>query len=159
MDMYDIAIQMEIEGERLYRELIAKTQSAGLKAIFTMLAEDEVKHQKTFLSLKKGKVVPMASSQVSEAAEEVFGSLSEEDLALEKNQLEVYEKALEVELNSIKYYTKQLEKVEDEKIVAALREIIEEEHRHFDLIDDIVLMLERPFRWVEDAEFGVREPY
>lgn len=159
MDMYDIAIQMEQEGERLYRELINKTQNAGLKAILTILAEDERKHQKTFVSLRKGSIVPMASSQVNAAAEEVFSSLKEEDLLAEKEQLEIYEKALEVELNSIKYYTNQLEKVEGEQLKKALKEIIEEEHRHFDLIDDIVLMLERPSRWVEDAEFGTREPY
>jgi hypothetical protein len=41
----------------------------------------------------------------------------------------------------------------------ALEMIIYEERMHYDLIDDIIVMVERPGSWVEHAEFGVREGY
>lgn len=37
--------------------------------------------------------------------------------------------------------------------------IIKEERRHYDLLDNIIIMVNRPSSWVEHAEFGVRERY
>ena len=77
----------------------------------------------------------------------------------EESQLSLYEQALEIELKSIEFYTEQHELIPDTKQKRILSKIIEEERRHYDLIDDIIVMVERPERWVEDAEFGVRKDY
>jgi rubrerythrin len=66
---------------------------------------------------------------------------------------------LEIELKSIEFYSEQHDLVTDVKQKRALSKIIEEERRHYDLIDDIIVMVERPESWVEDAEFGVRDDY
>lgn len=159
MDMFDIAIQMEKEGALFYRDLASKAKTTGLKTIFTMLAEDEDKHQKVFASLKQGASIAMVPSQVSDNAEAVFKKFKKADFLSESKQVEAYERALEVELKSIEYYSEQVEELSSMAMQKAVEAIIEEERRHYDLLDDIIMMLERPASWVENAEFGVREDY
>jgi len=44
MNIYEFAMQMERDGEAFYRDLAAKSSSAGVARILNMLAADEVKH-------------------------------------------------------------------------------------------------------------------
>ncbi len=55
MNIYDFAMQMEKDGENYYRELAAASEIAGLKKIFDMLADEEVKHFQIFRQLKEKK--------------------------------------------------------------------------------------------------------
>jgi rubrerythrin len=159
MDIYDVAIKMEVEGAIFYRDLASKASSDGLKSIFNMLAEDEDRHKETFEAMKAKKEVTIAADAAAAKATQIFKKLSKEDFLNEEDYLAVYEEALEIELKSIELYTQQLAKATDEKEIEAWKAIIEEERSHYDLIDDIIVMVERPERWVEQAEFGVREDY
>ena len=159
MNVFDIAMQMEKEGAEFYRDLASKATTKGLKTIFTMLAEDEVKHQNTFLALKNGSVPMMVASQLTDNAETVFKGFKKKDFLAESKHVDLYERALEVELKSIEFYSEQLQEIDSKEIRKAVEAIITEERRHYDLIDDIVMMLDRPNSWVENAEFGVREEY
>lgn len=44
MDIYAFAMQMEKDGEKYYRQLMAAAKTAGLQQIFAMLADEEVNH-------------------------------------------------------------------------------------------------------------------
>ena len=52
MDIYEFSLNMEREGEEYYRLLAKNTTSPGLYKIFTMLADEEVKHCKVIESIK-----------------------------------------------------------------------------------------------------------
>ncbi|NBK25761.1 MAG: rubrerythrin, partial [Spirochaetia bacterium] len=41
----------------------------------------------------------------------------------------------------------------------ALSQIISEEKRHYAILEEMLKLVTRPHRWVESAEFGVREEY
>lgn len=159
MELFDVAIRMEKEGAAFYKDLVAKATSEGFKTIFTMLAEDEDRHKATFEAMKANTEVPASTSDASVRATQIFKKFSKDDFLKEEQQLSVYEEALEIELKSIEFYSEQHDLVTDVKQKRALAKIIEEERRHYDLIDDIIVMVERPESWVEDAEFGVREDY
>jgi len=159
MKLFDIAIKMEIEGAAYYRDLAKKAPSIGFKNIFTMLAEDEDRHKATFEAMKANIDIPASTSDASVKAAQIFKEISKDDFLSEEGQLALYEHALEIELKSIEFYSEQHELISDVKQKRALAKIIEEERRHYDLIDDIIVMVERPDRWVEHAEFGVREDY
>lgn len=159
MELFDVAIRMETEGAAFYRDLAAKTPSEGFRNIFTMLAEDEDRHKATFEAMKANIDIPSSTSDASVRATEIFKKFSKDDFLNEEKQLAVYEEALEIELKSIEFYSEQHDSVSDVKQKRALAKIIEEERRHYDLIDDIIVMVERPETWVEHAEFGVREEY
>jgi rubrerythrin len=159
MELFDIAIRMEAEGAAFYRDLAKKASSEGFTNIFTMLAEDEDRHRATFEAMKANTSVPASTSDASVRASQIFKQFSKDDFLHEESQLALYEEALEIELKAIEFYSEQHEKVSDVKQKRALAKIIEEERRHYDLLDDIIVMVERPESWIEHAEFGVREDY
>ncbi len=159
MELFDIAMKMEKEGESFYRDIAKKAATQGFRTIFNMLADDEAVHRETFEAMKKNTPVVIVDSTVSEKAEVVFEKVVKEDFLSEQSQLSLYEKALEIELKSIEFYSEQLETLDREDQRKNLERIIHEERMHYDLIDDIIVLVERPESWVEHAEFGVREDY
>jgi len=159
MDWLDAAVQIEIEGEAFYRELAENAETEGMKNIFLLLADAELRHKNQFEAMKEGKETPESEDNFRESVREIFKSFQKEDGKKEQKHQEVYQKALEVEKNSIDFYSQQLETVEDAHQKQVLEKIIEEERSHFSVIDTLVVMVERPERWVEYAEFGLREDY
>ncbi len=159
MEWFDVAINIEVEGEKFYRDLSGKAAAEGMKNIFSMLADDELKHKETFEAMKQGKTPEPAASVTQDEAKKVFKTFKKQDFLDEQKQLELYRKVLDIEKKSIDFYADQLGTVEDEKHRKTLEQIIGEEQSHFKLIDSIIIMVERPESWVEHAEFGLREDY
>ncbi|MFA7129026.1 MAG: ferritin family protein [Sphaerochaeta sp.] len=159
MDIFSIAIQMEKEGAAFYQELASKTTTKGLQSIFTMLAEDEVKHQQVFTTLKQNTIPVMVPSKAEKSAKTIFKSFKKDDFKKETNQMKLYEKALDIEENSIEFYTSQINTLKTEEMRKAVEAIIREENSHYSMLEELIKMLNRPNSWVEDAEFGVREDY
>jgi rubrerythrin len=58
MDIYTFALQMEKDGENYYRELATKSGNEGLKKIFTMLADEEVKHFRLIETMREKSHLP-----------------------------------------------------------------------------------------------------
>jgi rubrerythrin len=160
MNMFDIAIGMEIEGASFYQQLAENAGHEGLTRIFTLLRDDEKRHKEFFEGMKAKAVVNVDASFVeSSEVEELVESLNDENFSQLQNQKEAYENALNVELKSIQFYTEQRAKLTDDEEKKVLDIIIKEERRHYDLLDSIIIMVNRPNSWVEHAEFGVRDPY
>ncbi|MFA6844339.1 MAG: ferritin family protein [Sphaerochaetaceae bacterium] len=159
MDIFAIAIKIEKEGAAFYHELAAKATTEGFKSIFTMLAEDEEKHQQAFVTLEQNSVPVMVSSTVVDNASQIFKDFKKEDFKKETPQIKLYEQALAVEKKSIEFYTSQLDNLESEKTQEVVGKILAEEKHHYLMLEEIIKMLNRPYSWVENAEFGVREEY
>ena len=67
MNIYAFAMQMEKDGENYYRQLAEQSRSAGLKKIFVMLANEEVKHYKVVELLGRKSGAPqLAETKVLE---------------------------------------------------------------------------------------------
>jgi rubrerythrin len=159
MDIFDIAIQMEKEGAVFYHELASKAPTKGFETIFTMLAEDEEKHLEVFTKLKAKSEAVMVTSKVAAKASSIIKGFKKVDFEKEKAQMQVYERALNVEKMSIEFYEAQLGNLETAGMRKTVAEILEEEKRHYSMIEELIKMLSRPSSWVENAEFGVREEY
>ena len=160
MNIFEIAIQMEIEGASYYTKMAAQAEDEGLKSIFSLLAADEKKHQAIFESLQSDAAIPSDSlSSGKTDMKQILSTFSSEFPQKEKTHLQAYESALEIELKSIEFYSEYLASLEDTREREVLNFIIQEERKHYDLIDTIIVMINRPNSWVEDAEFGQRERY
>jgi len=57
MNAYDYAMKLEKEGEDFYRQLAKEADQPGLSKIFTMMADEEVKHYKMFEKLAKKSIL------------------------------------------------------------------------------------------------------
>lgn len=159
MDLFDVAIKLEQEGAQFYLDLAKNAPTEGFTTIFKMLADDEKKHESYFRALKEKCAPASVSSSVLEEAKQVFRAFDPDHFFVLEGQVQAYEQALNVEKESIDLYKSQIPNLEFEAEKKAVELILKEEYRHFAIIEEIVKLVSRPHRWVENAEFGLREDY
>ncbi len=154
MGIFDFAMKMEQDGEAFYRDLAAKTDDKGLKTIMLMMADEEVKHYATFKAMNEGGA-SMADSEVMGNARNLFDELAERDGGTHygDDAIEQYKKARQIEKDSEELYRQKAEEVENEELKTLLHRIADEERRHYNVLDNMIEMIERPSSWIEDAEW------
>jgi len=159
MDIFDMAIDLELSGEQFYRSLAQEAKSPGLKSIFNMLADDETRHREIFEKMSDMGFSGKIETKIIKNANEVFKSVGRDELLGEKDQVEVYKKAGEIEKKSIDYYKELFDLVKDDTSKNTILKIIEEEKKHHTLLEFLIEHVSRPETWVEDAEFYLKENY
>lgn len=159
MDLFEVAIKLEQEGAQLYTELAKKAPTEGFASIFSSLAKDEKKHESYFRILQQKSAPVSVDSQAIEEAKLVFKAFDPESFPSSEDQIPAYEEAIQIEKKSIEFYTSQMDSLVFEAEKKALSIIISEEKKHLSILEEMLKLITRPHRWVEDAEFGVREDY
>lgn len=161
MNSIEFAINMEIDGEKYYREQAKKNQDNSLNAVFLLLAEDENGHAKLLKSEQKKITYDLADNAALADTNNVFKDRGEFKNKFEKipDQLDAYRIALQMEKDSIELYQKFLAEATDEQTKKLFGYLVKQEENHFKIFDNLINLVERPEEWVEDAEFGVREEY
>ena len=142
MDIIDFAMQMEVDGKAHYEKLGEMTPVPELKKLFSILAADEEDHYEVMKEMKSGAVVPMAVSEALETARNIFTTIRlDEGLLSElRTKLDGYRYAIKLEADSIDLYEEILRNVEfkwDNTAVAQLLKLIEEEKKHFTIMENI----------------------
>lgn len=159
MDLFEIAIKLEQDGAAFYLNLAKHAPNEDFASLFKRLAEDEKKHESYFRALKEKSALISVDSSVMELAKNVFKSFDPERFEPEEDQIPLYQEALAIEQRSIDLYKSQLNELEFEAEKEAIKNIIAEEERHYLVMEELLTLVTRPHRWVENAEFGVREEY
>jgi len=161
MNIYETAMQIEKEGERVYRQLSEKTTDKGLKSIYDLLAENEVKHYDAFRMMNEGAPVELVPTNIVGDVKAIFEKMRQAAAAYsEATPLEdVYKKAMEGEAKSVAFYQDLLNRTEDSDYREAIEVIIEEEKRHVGLLHNMIEFLEQPKLWLENAEFNHMQSY
>lgn len=160
MDIFDFAMRMEKDGENYYRQLVKKTDNKGIKAIFTMLAEEEVKHYKTVAQMRTQRP-QMAETTVLADAKNIFAQMKEsgEPFDFGAKQPKLYEKAQDIEKKSEEFYREKANEVEQQYQPELFLKLAEEEKKHYFLLENIIQFVSRPETWLENAEFYHLEEY
>jgi len=159
MKIFEMAIELELNGEQFYRSLAEDAKSSGLKTIFNMLADDETKHKTIFEKMQSEDHSEISDTLIIKEANTIFKQFNKGDFTNEVKQLEVYKRALELEQKSIEYYKELIYLAENEKTRSAILKIISEERKHSDLLEFLIEYVAKPDTWVEDAEFYLKEEY
>lgn len=157
MSVFEIAMQMELDGMAHYQRLASESNLPGLKTIFTRLAEDEEKHYETFKAMKEGSELPEleeGSSLVT--ARSLFANLPklEKPLHADHNSLEAYKHAMQVEAESQKFYENAAKEESDPQIRATLLKIAAEEQRHFEIMENVYQFINAPNQYLAGAEIS-----
>ena len=73
MDIFTFAMQMEMDGEKYYRDLSAKTDNKGIRAILKMLADAEVSHYQILEKMSRDADAPvLAKDTIFQNAKNIF---------------------------------------------------------------------------------------
>lgn len=155
MNIFEHAMQMEKDGEAYYRKLAAGCDNESLRNIFNMLADDEVKHYKTFEDMKNEEESQMAETKVLTNAKNIFTQIKEEEIFNYKlPEIEAYKKAQDLEKKTEEFYLEKAEEAEDPRQREMLLKIAEEEKKHYFLLDNIIEFVSKPQYYLENAEFS-----
>jgi rubrerythrin len=159
MDIYEYALQMEKDGEHYYRELESKTVNKGLKTIFDMLAEAEVKHRKLFENMKINNKVHMTETTILNDVKNIFVLMKEEKQTnVNVSEMELYKKAQDIEQRSRDFYLEKANLV-DQSQKEIFMKIADEEKRHYFILEKIIDFVNRPSYWLENPEWYHLEDY
>jgi len=163
MNIYDFAIDFEIENREFYEECAANTSHQDLKKVFLELAEEEKKHENIVRQLKENKDVDEVEAGILPKAKEVFKKISENmpggDNVMGEEQVDVYKKAVNLETKSYEFYQERAKEADSELVKNTFNRLAEEEKKHERIIDSIIEMVDRPNTWLEDAEWNHLEDY
>lgn len=156
MNVFDFAMQMEMDGKAHYEKLEAGTSVVGLKKIFAMLAADEQKHFETIQAMKSGGNDSMAGSAVLDEARNVFQGLMNESTLLGglKKDLDGYRYAMKIEADSVKLYEDMAKKENRENIVQLLLKIANEEKKHYNIMENLYDFVLAPQNFLAWGEFS-----
>jgi rubrerythrin len=161
MDIYEFAMKMEKDGENYYRELAKMTENTGLRNIFTMLANAEVVHHNTFKKMKENEKVEAAVTKILPEVKNIFEKIREEekDPDIHITQTALYKKAQEIEKESMDFYLKHADDMNDPYQKEIFIRIAGEEKKHYFILEEIVNFVSRPETWLENPEWYHMEEY
>ncbi|HEX9025440.1 MAG TPA: ferritin family protein [Clostridium sp.] len=161
MNVLDFAINMELDGEKYYKEQSEIAQDISLKKIFLILAEDENSHAKLLQHKSNNMSYELKGTETISETKNLFNEIKDFKNELKQNpdQLDLYRVALEKEKESIDLYEKLLSQSEDDKSINLFKFLIAQEKDHYTTLEELVSQLNKCNDWVEAAEFGIRVEY
>ncbi len=144
MEVFDLAIQIEKNGEQYYRDAMKKISNPSLRSMLEWLADEEQKHQGWFFERKERLETKEDELELAEMSRSILQgilgdqsfSLKEADLSEINGEEALIQLAIEFEKDSILFYEMIGSFIEDSEISEKLDEIIAEENRHIEFLED-----------------------
>jgi rubrerythrin len=137
-DIIDIAVQIERNGERVYRHASGKMDDPSLRSLLQWLADEEARHMKWFEALIDK--VPetgdfpeeekMGRALLQDAVGAQSFTLEEADFSSMKKIEDLLNLAIEFEKDTALFYGMLQPLIEDQKTLEQLHVIIQEEENH-----------------------------
>jgi len=142
MEIIEFAMQMELDGKAHYEQLREMTPVPGLKNLFLILAADEENHYEVMKEMGEGAIIQLAGSKALETAQNIFQTIRlDEGLLSElRTKLDAYRYAIKIEADSISLYEEILKNEEfkwNDAAVALLLKLVEEEKKHYTIMENI----------------------
>jgi rubrerythrin len=143
-EIYDLAIQIEKNGEDFFRNAEEKISDPSLKALFLWLAEQEIRHGKWFMQKKEtsktGSGTIAWDEMSSKMLQDIVGDQSFSLKEVEIDHIDTVEDllsiAIEFEEDTIIFFRMINSILEDAESLGGLDEIIEEEKHHIEALRD-----------------------
>jgi rubrerythrin len=156
------SIEMEKQGQAFYLKTAEKAKDKMTKDVFTFLSNEELKHidsiKRFYEAEIAGKAVKFDSiinDTKNDSAKKAIGNLFsglDKKVQVDKSDMEAYKFARDFEKNGEKFYRQAVAKANDPQVKKLFEFLIEEEVRHFQMIDDSIAFLEDPAEWFHRQE-------
>jgi rubrerythrin len=147
-DICNIAIQIERNGEALYRQASEMAENRETSAVLAQLADDELKHARWFADFNLGPEKSVDYSQLENAGRELLQGMMEnqtfsldvDHLSREEQVSEILEQSIAFENDTVLFYEMLSNFIEDAIVMDQLTRIIEEEKSHVEKIKGLLPM-------------------
>lgn len=154
MDIFKFAMEKEKFSEDYYRQLSNKTSNKGLSNILTMLAEEERKHFNLIQQMQRQAPQKKTDTDILGNARQIFEKMrqSVENFSFDITELELYEKARDIEKESRLFYLEKSNEATDASQKEIFKRLANEEQKHLALVQGIYDFVARPQWFLENAE-------
>jgi len=157
-EIYDLAIQIEKNGEDFFRNAEEKISDPSLKALFLWLAEQEIRHGKWFMQKKEtsktGSGTIAWDEMSSKMLQDIVGDQSFSLKEVEIDHIDTVEDllsiAIEFEEDTIIFFRMINSLLEDAESLGGLDEIIEEEKHHIEALRDYQEKVEQDLTTIKE---------
>ena len=158
MNALEYAVNMELDGEKYYKEQALLNENNSVKTVCLILAKDEGIHAKILKNKMDGLAYDLPSTDSYAKIKNLFEDIGnfKSEIKETPTQLEFYRVAQGKEKQSVDLYTDFLAKTADSDEQNLFRYLIDQEKLHFSLLDELAELLRHSEEWVESAEFGLR---
>ena len=142
-DIIDLAIQIEKNGEKVYRSAHQVISDPSLTSLLQWLADEEAEHAQWFSEMRRTikdtfddpKVAEMGKRLLQEALGDQIFSLKDVDFSRVDHIENLLETAIEFERDTVLFYEMMGSFIENKVTAAHLNVIIEEENRHIQILE------------------------
>lgn len=154
MNIYEYAMKVEKDGEEYYRNLAEKSTDIGLKRVFTMLADQEVKHYAALKRMARNDGFETSEYESFEGEEKTIYEILKENrgAGFPQDEIAYYKEAIEHEDHMASFYREKAGEAETEAEKYILNIIADEEDQHKEIMENILEYIEQP-NLVGSAEF------
>ncbi len=147
-DIYNIAVQIERNGEKDYREAAGNTADEKLKNLYLELARQETEHAAWFTKMAENpecREREFEDAQLQKLSKDVLQKMvkdssflrEEHDFSAVESFEEAVDTAIESENDTIIFYQFLYDLVEEEEVRKGLEKIIAEEQNHIEILEKI----------------------
>jgi rubrerythrin len=146
-EIIDIAVQLEINGEKAYRKALEESEDTGLNDLLKWMAEEEHAHAEHFAQLKEKIADDEESHLVKKMSDSLVDtfitgqtfSLEEVNFSDLRDSGELIDTFIEFEKDTILFYDMLKSFILDETIIQQLEDIIKEEEMHVKKLQELLL--------------------
>ena len=139
-DIRNIAIQIELNGEKSYRKAAQEASDPEIAGLFLLMADDEARHAKWFESITSQRPLSEEQREMEAVGRTILQEMvKEQTFSLEQSNLQkadtvkkVVEQSSGFEQDTILFYELLSGFIDDEETMEQLQVIIEEERRHLE---------------------------
>jgi len=159
MNVFEHAMKMEEDGRAYYLKHAENASLPALKKIMLEMADDELKHYNMFKSMRdsgKAEYEAAKATTIIATTKNIFEQLKsgQGDAPLPSDTVSVWEHARQIEQDSEAFYRARADELDDEAQKVVWHKIADEEHRHYVALDNVIQFINKPARWLEDAEWS-----
>jgi rubrerythrin len=145
-EILDIAIRIEENGEKFYREAMEKVSDNSVASLLQWLADAEVEHRQGFANLKQSLNADVRNRELEEMSgallQDMLGdqkfSLSDIDLSDVHGVEALFQIAVEFENDTVLFFEMMSGLIDDSETLAWLETIIREERHHIQVLQEHV---------------------
>ncbi len=158
MNAIEIAVKMETDAIKFYKEASGKTANSVGKKMFLTVAEDEKRHLDMLSSMFKGLNVTIEDFSPMKNIKTVFEAMKDEMMQRVEattDELEAFRIAMKMEKEGIEFYKKAAvgTKIEKEKIL--FEKLMKEEQQHYDMFANTHFFLSDTGNWFMWEEHSI----
>ncbi len=161
----ETAIQIEKDGQAFYEQAASQIDNPTGKRMFQTLARDEATHVKLFESALQsldgegGWLTPEQIDSISPRRMgrlPIFPTVDEvKEIRLPERELDALRRGIQAEKDSIIFYSRQMEQVDDPDAKAMYAFLIEQEEGHLTILEGEYDFLSKSGYWFGIPEFNV----